>query len=89
MPHDLRRLVVHGDGAFGVAQRDPRRKIGVLGQQGGKHGLIAVQDRIHQRMLGHGLGKTGNYGCRPTIATHGVNGNDKALGGEFGGRGGR
>jgi hypothetical protein len=79
MPHDLSGLVMHGHHTVSMAQRDAAGKFRMFGNKRRKHGLIAVQNHIHCGMLRHGISQAGNNGCRPAIATHGVNGYDDAL----------
>ena len=72
MAHHLTGLVMHGDNARRMTQRDPRRQIGMLGQQGRQNGLVPMQDEIQRGVLMCGYGKTGNNRCRSTIPAHGV-----------------
>ncbi len=53
MPHDLSGLVMHGDHAVSMAQRDAAGKFRMFGNKRRKHGLIAVQNHIHSGMLRH------------------------------------
>ena len=73
MAHDLGGLVLHLHHTFGMVQRHARPKFGVPGEKGTDHSLVTMQDHIHARMPGDRIDQAGNDGCRPAIATHGVN----------------
>jgi len=71
--HDLGGLVLHRHHAFGMAERHARGKVGVPGEEGAECGLVPVQDHVHAGMAGQRIDQADNDGCRPAIATHGVN----------------
>jgi len=73
MAHDLGGLVLHFHHTLGMAQRHAGGKLGVSGEEGANRGLVAMQNHVHAWMPGDGIDQAGNDGCRPAIATHGVN----------------
>ena len=78
MPHDLRRLVRHGDHAWRMTHLYPARQSGLARHQRRKHRRIAMQDKARICQIGNRNDQSCDNSRRSTVTAHGINRNHDA-----------